>query len=84
MGTELDAVVQIGKGGLAPAIVASAIDAIKARELIKVKVLQNCPDEPQEVLEMLAERTRSDLVQIIGRNALLYRKNPEKAKIELP
>lgn len=84
MGSTMDPVVQIGKGGLIPSIVSGAIDAIKARELIKVRVLPNCPEEPKDVLIMLAERTRSDLVQVIGRNGLLYRENPEKPKIELP
>lgn len=84
MGTALDPIVQVGKAGLVPSIVASAIDAVRARELIKVRVLQNCPEEPKDVLVMLAERTRTDLVQVIGRNGLLYKKNPEKAKIELP
>lgn len=84
MGSTMDPVIQVGKAGLVPAIVASAIDAIRARELIKVRVLTNCMEEPKDVLVMLAERTRSDLVQVIGRNGLLYRANPEKPKIELP
>lgn len=84
LGMMIDPVVQIGKAGLTPAIVISAIDAVKARELIKVKVLQNCEEEPRAVLETLAERTDTDLVQVIGRNALLYKKNQEKPKIELP
>lgn len=84
MGMEIDPVVQVGKSGLIPSVVTSAIDAIRARELIKVKVLQNCPDEPADVIVMLAERTGADLVQLIGRNGLLYKKNQEKPKIELP
>lgn len=84
LGMTMEPVVQVGKAGLTPAVVTSAIDAIQARELIKVKVLQNCEEEPRAVLEMLAERTDTDLVQIIGKNALLYRKNQEKPKIELP
>lgn len=84
MGSTMDPVVQVGKAGLIPSIVASAIDAIRARELIKVKVLQNCAEEPEAVITMLAERTRTDLVQIIGRNGLLYKANSEKPKIELP
>lgn len=84
MGSTMDPVVQVGKAGLVPSIVASAIEVIRARELIKVKVLQNCAEEPEAVITMLAERTRTDLVQIIGRNGLLYKANPEKPKIELP
>ncbi len=84
MGSTLDPVVQIGKGGLVPAIVTSASEAVKARELIKVRVLQNCMEEPRSVIEMLADRTNTDLVQVIGRNGLLYKKNFDKPKIELP
>lgn len=84
LGSKLDPVVQIGKGGLTPPVVASAIDAVNARELIKVKVLQNCMEEPKDVIEMLAERTNTDLVQVIGRNGLLYKKNQDNPKIELP
>lgn len=84
MGSTLDPVVQIGKAGLIPSVVAGAIDAIRARELIKVRVLQNCAEPPQDVITMLAERTNTDLVQIIGHNGLLYKKNQEKPKIELP
>lgn len=84
MGSTLDPVVQIGKGGLVPTIVTSAIEAVKARELIKVRVLQNCMEEPRSVIEMLADRTNTDLVQVIGRNGLLYKKNFDKPKIELP
>lgn len=74
----------IGKEGVTPAVVQSARDVIKKRELIKVRVLQNCMAEPEEVIHMLAERVDSNLVQIIGRNGLLYKKNFEKTKIELP
>lgn len=84
MGAALEPVIHIGKGGLTPPIVSSAIEVIRARELVKVRVLQNCLEEPEEVLTVLAERTRCDLVQVIGRNGLLYRANPEKPKIELP
>lgn len=84
LGSQLEPVVQIGKSGLTPEIVASTLDVLKARELIKVKVLQNCGEEPSEVVTMLAERTDSNLVQLIGRNGLLYKKNWDKSKIELP
>jgi len=84
MGVTIEPVVQIGKEGLTPAIVESAREAVKARELIKVRVLQNCMEEPKAVITMLAERADTDLVQVIGRNGLLYKKNFNKTKIELP
>ena len=84
MGATMVPVVQIGKAGLAPAIVVSAIEAVNARELIKIRVLQNCFEAPKVVLQMLAERTNSELVQVIGRNGLLYKPSKDKPKIELP
>ena len=84
LGVTIEPVVQIGKEGLTPAIVESAREAVKARELIKVRVLQNCMEEPKAVITMLAERADTDLVQVIGRNGLLYKKNFNKTKIELP
>ncbi len=84
MGMSLEPVVMIGKEGVSPTVVQSAREAIKKRELIKVRVLQNSSEEPEDAITMLAERVDSELVQVIGRNGLLYRKNEEKTKIELP
>lgn len=84
LGMELDPVVPIGKEGITPAVVKSADDAIEKRELIKVRVLQNCPEDVELAITTLAERTNSDLVQIIGRNGLLWRRNFKKPKIEFP
>ena len=81
---ELDPVVLVGKEGLTPTVVIAAREAIKKRELIKVRVQQNCLEEPENVITMLTERADADLVQIIGRNGLLYKKNFDKPKIELP
>jgi RNA-binding protein len=83
-GSELQPVVQIGKAGVAPSVVAGAGDVITARELVKVRVLRNCPVAPQEALAALAKECGAELVQVIGRNGLLYRRNQEKPKFELP
>ena len=80
----LEPIVPIGKEGITPAVVNSADEAIEKRELIKVRVLQNCPEEIEVAITTLAERTNCDLVQIIGRNGLLWRRNFKKPKIELP
>ena len=84
MGMKLDPVVNIGKEGVTPTVVQAVREAIKKRELIKVRVLQNCEEEPKDAITVLAERSDVNLVQVIGRNGLLYRKNEEKPKIELP
>ena len=84
LGMSLEPVVQIGKEGVTPTVVESAREAIKKRELIKVRVLQNAPEEPEQAVTTLAERADVNLVQVIGRNGLLFKRNFEKPKIELP
>lgn len=83
IGMTEEAVVMIGKEGVSPAVVASAREAIKKRELIKVRVLQNAPEEPADAITMLAERADANLVQVIGRNGLLFKRNFDKPRIEL-
>ena len=80
----MEPVVIIGKEGVKPAVVSAAQEAIKKRELIKLRVLQNAEEEPADVLEVMAERVDADLVQVIGRNGLLFKRNFDKPKIELP
>ncbi|WP_315452550.1 YhbY family RNA-binding protein [uncultured Selenomonas sp.] len=83
LGMTEEAIVMIGKEGVTPTVVASAREAIKKRELIKVRVLQNAPDEPEDAITILAERADANLVQVIGRNGLLFRRNFDKPRIEL-
>ena len=87
LGSTLDPVVQIGKTGMSASLLDSTKDALIARELIKVRVLQNCSEAPKEIIAQLAVAAGAELVQVIGRNGLLYKRNrnPEKNhKIELP
>ena len=84
MGVELAPVVQLGKEGLTPAVVQAAREAIQKRELIKVRVLNNCLEDASDVMELLAERCDANLVQIKGNTGLLFKRNFEKPKIELP
>ena len=84
MGMKLEPVVQIGKEGVTPSVVQATREAIKKRELIKVRVLQNCMELPADAIAMVAERADANLVQVIGRNGLLFKRNFEKPKIELP
>ena len=84
MGMNAEPIVQIGKEGVTPTVVQAAREAIKKRELIKVRVLQNSPEEPSDDMELLAERADANLVQVIGRNGLLFKRNFEKPKIVLP
>ena len=84
LGNALDAIVQVGKGGIVPALVDQTRDAIEARELIKVRVLNNCLDDRKEVAKLLSERSSSALVQVLGRTFLLYRPSSKDSKIQLP
>ena len=83
-GTKLQPVVMVGKDAVTPAVVQSARDVIRKRELIKVRVLNNCLEDASDVMELLAERCDANLVQIKGNTGLLFKRNFEKPKIELP
>lgn len=79
-------VFQIGKSSLTPEITQAVDEALEARELIKITVLKNCLDDGRPIAEKLAERTHSQVVQVIGRKIVLYRpaKDATKRKILLP
>ena len=80
-----DAIFQIGKSSLTPEITSAVSEALEARELIKISVLQNCMDDPRSIGEALAERTRSQVVQVIGKKIVLYKEGKDdKKKIILP
>ena len=73
-----DSILQIGKSSITPELTAAVLEALEARELIKINVLQNCIEDPKELARVLAERTRSEVVQVIGRKIVLYKKNNKK------
>lgn len=75
---------QIGKGSLTPEYTESILEGFNKKELIKISVLKNCMDDPKEMAEMLAERTHSQVVQVIGKKIVLYKENKDHKKIELP
>ncbi|NLX93911.1 MAG: ribosome assembly RNA-binding protein YhbY [Clostridiales bacterium] len=77
----LHAVFQIGKGGISEALIAQTEDALKARELIKLKVLlETSPEKPREVADSLAEATGAEVVQVVGGSIVLFKENPELHK----
>jgi len=80
----IDPIFQIGKSSLTPEITEAISNALEARELVKISVLKNCMDDPHELAQTLAERTRSQVVQVIGKKIVLYRESKEKKRIELP
>ena len=80
----IDPIYQVGKASLTPEITNGISEALEARELIKVSVLKNCMDDPREIAQMVAERTGSEVVQVIGKKFVLYKESKDKKKIELP
>ena len=82
---KIDPIFQIGKNGLTPEITEAVGQALDARELVKINVLQNCMDDPKEIAQVLAERTKSQVVQVIGKKIVLYKEGKDdKKKIILP
>ena len=81
----MDPIFQVGKSSMTPELTNAIAEALTARELIKINVLQNCADDPKEIAQILAERTRSQVVQVIGKKIVLYKEGKDdKKKIVLP
>ncbi len=81
----IDPIFQIGKGSLTPQLTEAVGDALEKRELVKISVLKNCDDNINAIAEALAERTKSQVVQVIGKKIVLfkYQTDEKKRKIEL-
>lgn len=84
LASSLDPIFQIGKSSLTPEVTEAIGEAFNKKELIKVAVLKNCFDDPKEIAYMLAERTQSQVVQVIGKKIVLYKESKDHKKIELP
>lgn len=80
----LTPIFQVGKGGVNEAMLTQIEEALEARELIKVRILDNCEFEKNEVAEALAEGTYAELVQLIGLTVVLYKESRKNKKIILP
>ena len=82
---DMPAVLYVGKGGVTPELVSNVREALEARELIKLSVEKSSDEDIQEIAQTLAERTRSEVVQTIGRKIVLYKETKDdKRKIILP
>lgn len=84
LASSITPIFQIGKSSLSPEMVTAVDEALEKRELVKLSVLKNCFDEPRELAETLAERTRSQVVHVIGKKIILYRPAKKDPKIKLP
>lgn len=80
----IDPVFNIGKSSITPEFTEGIAQVLEARELIKVSVLKNCADDPNELAQILSERTGSQIVQVIGKKIVLYKESKNNKKIILP
>lgn len=81
----MEPIFQVGKSSVTPELITAISEALTARELIKISVLQNCADDPRQIAEMIAERSKSQVVQVIGKKIVLYKEGKDdKKKILLP
>lgn len=80
----LNPIFQVGKGGVNENMIRQISEALEARELIKVSVLQNCDEDKDTVAHQLSEGANAELVQIIGSTIVLYKESKENKEIKLP
>ena len=84
MANPIDAIFQVGKGGINENLIRQLDDALEARELIKIRLLPNSGLEIRDVCAQLAQELGAEGVQIIGTKFVLYRRSKNSPRIELP
>ena len=77
-------ILHVGKGGVSDAMIKQADDALTARELFKGRVLETAPEEARALAEQIAAAVQAEVVQVIGRTFVLYRRNEKAPLIRLP
>lgn len=81
---DLSPIFNVGKAGVNQEMIISIGEALEKRELVKIAVLKNCFNDPKDIAQVIADGTRSTVVQVIGKKITLYRKNYENPNIMLP
>lgn len=84
LANSLDPVFQVGKGGVTDEMCLQIGNCLEARELIKVRILENSGYTTKEAAEEIAKKTQADVVSVVGMRFVLYRESKTKKKIELP
>ena len=84
LANSLDPVFQVGKGGVTEEMCLQIKNCLEARELIKLRVLENSGYTAKEAAEEIAGKTEADVVSVVGMRFVLYRPSENKKKIELP
>lgn len=84
LANQMPAIMQVGKGGLTENQLKTFSDALEARELIKLSVLENSGEDPKQILQELALALNAEPVAVTGKKIILYRASEKKPVIELP
>lgn len=83
MANDMETILQVGKSGVSDNTIKQVLDALEARELIKLRILETCPTTVRETADLLASETASDVVQVIGTRFILYKESKNNKTIKL-
>ena len=80
---DMDTIFQIGKGGIGDNLIKQLYDALEARELIKIRTLENCEYTPREAADEISKRLGADVISVVGYRIVLYRESRTKKNYSL-
>lgn len=83
MANDMETILQIGKSGISDNTIKQVNDALEARELIKLRILETCPTSVRETADLVAEKTGCNVVQVIGSRFILYKESKNNKTIKL-
>jgi len=75
MANNLQPIIQVGKSGIGESLVKTVENALEAKELVKISILQNCLEEPKQIAEKISSLVQAEVVQVIGRVIVLYKRS---------
>ena len=83
MANDMETIFQVGKQGVTENTVKQVVDALEARELIKLRILESCPTTVRETADDIAAKWGADVVQVIGTRFILYKESKNNKTIKL-
>ena len=83
MANDMETIFQVGKQGVTENTVKQVVDALEARELIKLRILESCPTTVRETADDIAAKSGADVVQVIGTRFILYKESKNNKNIKL-
>ena len=84
LANNLDPIIQLVKNGVTENFIKQVDELLESREIVKINVLKNCPEDPKDIASQLVEELNAEFVQSIGRKIVIYRESEENKEIKLP